>query len=111
MPQCHVCHNTFSWEAVQKAMFFAYRPIVCEECGTVNQVTFGSRILVAILSVVPIGLLGMFVTATSTLSTSTTIVVAILYAIGMLLALPYFVKYRSTKTNSMDKQSERNDSY
>ncbi|WP_321212229.1 hypothetical protein [Pseudalkalibacillus hwajinpoensis] len=94
-------------------MFFAYRPITCEECGTVNQVTFGSRILVAILSVVPIGLLGMFVNATSIFSFSTTTVVAIVYTVGILLCLPFIVKYRSTDATTICKEKDnvRNASY
>ncbi|WP_377892267.1 TIGR04104 family putative zinc finger protein [Alkalihalobacillus sp. R86527] len=100
MPQCDVCQNKFSWKTVQKAMFFAYRPITCKKCGTVNQVTFISRILVAILSVVPIGLLGMFVNATSTISFSSTIALMAAYSVGMYLCLPYIVNYQSTNATT-----------
>lgn len=43
--KCKNCSEHFSWKAVMKSLFFGYKPLTCESCGSVHYVSFWTRIL------------------------------------------------------------------
>ena len=48
--KCKNCSEPFSWKSIRRSIFFGYKPLTCESCGSVHYVSFWTRILVSVFT-------------------------------------------------------------
>lgn len=95
LQRCDVCNTQFKWGTIYKSLMLGYKPLQCSKCSTKLKITFSSRLIVAFLTVTPIGLLGNFMTYFLPLPISFIITSMIILAICMSFLDPFLVKYSS----------------
>ncbi|MEH7251331.1 TIGR04104 family putative zinc finger protein [Neobacillus niacini] len=97
--KCGECKKRLKWSQIFKSLNLSYRPISCNHCGTKYKITFASRILTGLLISIPIvGVLTPFAISQS-FTIPFTITVALIYALLILLILPFLVKYEALVKN------------
>ncbi|MFJ5564335.1 TIGR04104 family putative zinc finger protein [Lysinibacillus xylanilyticus] len=95
LQKCDKCNTQFKWSKIIKSIFLAYRPIQCNQCGTEHGIIFFSRIILSLLSVLPLCLFGSIISTQLSLSISYTVSIMILYCVFLVLLFPFFAKYNS----------------
>ncbi|MFJ7737677.1 TIGR04104 family putative zinc finger protein [Lysinibacillus sp. NPDC097287] len=95
LQKCDQCNTQFKWSTIVSSIFLAHRPIQCNQCDTNHRVTFFSRIILSLLSVVPLWIFGYIIARQLSLSFSYTFSIMIIYSVFMFLLFPFFVKYNS----------------
>ena len=53
MQKCEKCNATFSWSKIFKSYKWTYRPIECENCGTIHKITILGRCTIVAVSILP----------------------------------------------------------
>ncbi|WP_405027651.1 TIGR04104 family putative zinc finger protein [Lentibacillus songyuanensis] len=92
LQQCEICNKQFSWRNVFRSLMHGYMPIYCKACGTKHPPTIGSRIRVA-LSTLLIVLFGKFIPIS--ISYPLTISIIIIFAILVILSDPFVTRYHA----------------
>ncbi|MFJ8103476.1 TIGR04104 family putative zinc finger protein [Lysinibacillus sp. NPDC096212] len=97
LQKCDKCNTQFKWSKIIKSLFLAYSPIQCNQCGTEHRIIFFSRIILSLLSVLPLWLLGFIILTQLSSSISYTFSIMILSGVFLFLFLlfPFFAKYKS----------------
>ncbi|WP_083446210.1 TIGR04104 family putative zinc finger protein [Viridibacillus arvi] len=95
LQKCDKCNTQFKWSKIIKSLFLSYRPIQCNQCGTEHRIIFFSRIILSLLSVLPLWLFGFIISPQLSLSISYTFPIIILYVVFLFLLFPFFSKYKS----------------
>ncbi|SDN59911.1 TIGR04104 family putative zinc finger protein [Bacillus sp. OK048] len=54
MQKCENCNSPFSWSKISKSLLWLYKPIECDNCGTIHKITIFSRCIVGALTILPI---------------------------------------------------------
>ncbi|MGE7926063.1 TIGR04104 family putative zinc finger protein [Viridibacillus arvi] len=95
LQKCDKCNTQIKWSKIIKSLFLAYRPIQCNQCGTVHRIRFSSRIIFSLLSVLPLWLLGFIILNQLSLSIFYTFSIIILSGVFLFLLFPFLAKYKS----------------
>ncbi|WP_424923984.1 TIGR04104 family putative zinc finger protein [Alkalibacillus almallahensis] len=93
LQKCENCHAQFSWSKIYKSILANYRPIKCNECCTKHEITFLSRTIVAILTILPLFTLLIFLSPTN----DATLIFGIA-TVGIILVsliVPFLVSYKN----------------
>lgn len=91
--QCEHCHKQFTWKEIQASLWLAYRPIKCRECGTVHKILLSSRLVIALITVLPMMVIGVLLQNVFVTPIFYTLVLIALYGTLFSLIHPYVVKY------------------
>ncbi|MFJ5770113.1 TIGR04104 family putative zinc finger protein [Psychrobacillus sp. NPDC093180] len=95
LQNCEICKSQFKWSKIYKSLCAAYRPIQCSQCELNHRITFSSRILLALLTVLPIMIFGSYFLNKWSLSISYIALIMIIYGMFLSVFFPYLVKYSS----------------
>ncbi|WP_412768013.1 TIGR04104 family putative zinc finger protein [Halobacillus yeomjeoni] len=86
--KCENCGYQFSWKEIQKAIRWTYKPLVCENCGTVHVITKRTSFIFSIFS----GVVG-FTLAMNYLPILVGIGVMLIILLLAIILFPYVAKY------------------
>lgn len=92
MQKCDKCNMQLKWSEIYRSLWWIYRPIQCNNCGTKHQIMFSSRILAAFLFVFPWWFLDLFL---SNLTILSIIMINILIVVFISFFIPFLMKYSS----------------
>ncbi|WP_445661453.1 TIGR04104 family putative zinc finger protein [Bacillus sp. FSL K6-3431] len=95
MQKCDKCKTKFKWKQLLISLYLAYKPIQCRQCGTWHKIAFSSRIVVSLLTVLPLWILGLFLLNKISLSMLTTGLALIIFSSLLSLFLPILMRYSS----------------
>lgn len=87
MQKCDICSQPFKWSQLFYSLLFAFRPVVCRNCGTVHKVANASRLLAALLLLVPVITVFIF------MQDSGIVIPLLLIIVAEALLLPFILKY------------------
>jgi len=96
LQKCTKCSNRFTWSTIYKSLLLGYKPIKCSDCNTELRITFFSRIIASILTVLPIYLIGVYLANTIYFSIPAIFFVIILSGILISFIFPFLMKYRAS---------------
>lgn len=91
---CDTCGKRFNWSEIYKSLLISYRPIRCNECAAEHRITFSSRMIAALIIVLPMNLFVFFISPPLHLSILSTLLFGILFAFLFSLVTPFLIKYR-----------------
>lgn len=94
LQKCFKCHHRFSWGKIFKSNIFMYKPIQCSQCGTEHRITFLSRIVAAVVLVLPMYFFGFYLGWQWHLPYGYAFLLVVSLGIISLLLLPFVQKYR-----------------
>ena len=94
---CKSCGEVFSYKLVFTQLMKGYRPVVCPNCGHVNEMTFGTRIRCALFTVLPMPLVIFIVRLNDVKSLVLLIIFLLALSTATLLGTPLFVTYKDKK--------------
>lgn len=89
---CFKCNKQFTYKQILRSlMVFKYRPIPCLSCNQQYEVSLGSRLIFALLAIaLPYVARQWLLNMESVFY----IIVQLMWGIGILLLLPYFIKIK-----------------
>lgn len=96
MQRCAECNQAFKWNQLYKSLWLAFKPVRCRNCGTVHKVASASRLLVALLLLVPVIYISIFMQNLGLVEVILPIAAVIVL---VSLGLPFLLKYEKVKTN------------
>ncbi|WP_456270968.1 TIGR04104 family putative zinc finger protein [Bacillus sp. AK031] len=93
MQNCEQCNNQFSWGSIYRSLWgWMYKPIKCEKCGSLHNITLRGRFASTFLTVVPMLLFVNLFSPFNNITVSVAAGLSIAF-LGSLLT-PYFVTYK-----------------
>lgn len=95
--KCEKCHSLFSWSKIFKSLWLGYRPVQCRQCGVKHRISFFSRILLSLLTVIPMFLFGSTLINKWSLSIPYIVSLMIIYGVLLSALFPYLAKYNSNE--------------
>jgi len=102
MQHCEQCGHQFAKGTVYKSFFRNYKPITCEKCGTVHEVTFKTRSKLFPIMFLPAYAVGFLLMMQLPFGWVTTFFIAMsalaIVEITTILLLPLMLKIYSQKT-------------
>ncbi|KGX89703.1 TIGR04104 family putative zinc finger protein [Pontibacillus marinus] len=87
--KCLNCGKQFLWKEVQKAIFWGYKPIECQQCGTKHTVTMKTRTLIALFAGVTVLIVDFI-----NISLYLDIILSVMGILSIGLLYPFFAKYK-----------------
>lgn len=94
MQKCTECHQPFKWSQFFISLWLAYQPVKCRKCGSVHTVSNASRLLAALLLLVPVIYIFIFMQG---LELSEFLLPVVSVMAGISLILPFIMKYDKKK--------------
>ncbi|WP_430787408.1 TIGR04104 family putative zinc finger protein [Virgibacillus flavescens] len=94
MQTCEECNVQFSRNKIYKSVWWKYKPITCENCGTTHRITFLGRITVGSLTILPMSIFLNFLSPFS--SSIVTLGIGLLILFVGFLMIPFFVTYKES---------------
>ncbi|MCD8511304.1 MAG: hypothetical protein LRY73_16520 [Bacillus sp. (in: Bacteria)] len=95
LPTCRKCGSKVQWQKIYTSVWMGYKPIKCDECGEVNEISSYTMGKVSLLVFVPLLLLGMFMTNETTIIVS---ILTVLIAFSLVSTIvPYIVKFKENQ--------------
>lgn len=98
MQACEKCGTRFSYKQVLKSISWLYKPVTCQQCGTMSHVTAGSRFITALSAVWPMVMLQFL-----TMATWIRLLIFTILAVLSLLVVPYVARYRREPVHAVKK--------
>ena len=88
MQKCRKCTNQFKWKEIFQSIMFAYKPLVCKNCGLQHNVKFSFRVINALIITIPLMINVLF-----HFQSNYTFYVFIIYIVLIGLLMPFWTKY------------------
>ena len=92
---CEKCKSQFNWSIIFKSLWAAYRPIHCSYCNAEHRITLSSRMLMSLLTILPMIIFGSFLLNNWSLTIPYAVLIMIMYGMFLSVFFPYLVKYSS----------------
>lgn len=95
LQKCGKCTAKFSWSKIYKSFWWTYKPIECNECGTIHKITMPGRIIFTSLTTIPMLLVGhLLINYYNIYNIFMTIGIALFVGMIGSLFTPFFVTYK-----------------